>query len=133
MFCYKMVQKQTNVWVSDHSGASWVHVFHLYRGFWRRTSSYGDYIKGSVKKIAFYPKYIWGKKYKPLRVGYVVRGLLTQLKFSKRFFDNTRCSFRKNSVILLKKKEVFKSQTFYGPLVRLVKKKKYYSLFNCFI
>ncbi len=128
-----MIQKQTNVWVSDHSGAAWIHVFHLYRGFWRRSSSYGNYIKGAVKKIAFYPKYIWGKKYKPLRVGYVVRGLIIQTKFVKRFGDNTRCSFRKNSVVLLKKRGDFKSQTFYGPSSRFLRKKKYYSLFSSFI
>ncbi len=128
-----MVQKQTNLCVADRSGAAWVQVFHLYRGSWRRFSSYGDYVKSSVKKIAFYPKYIWSKRYKPLRMGYVVRGLLIQVKKQKRFNDNTRCFFRKNSVVLLKKREVFKSQTFYGPLVRLTKKKRYESLFNTYL
>lgn len=128
-----MVQKQTNVWVSDRSGAAWIHTFHLYRGSWRRTSGYGSYIKGSIRAISFYPKYIWGKRYRPLRVGYVVRGLLTQLKASNRFFDNTRCQFRKNALVLLKKREVFKSQTLYGPLVRLAKKRRYEALFDSFI
>ena len=128
-----MIQKLSNVWVSDRSGAAWVHVFHLYRGSWRRSSSYGSYVKGSIKVIAFYPKYVWGKRYRPLRLGYVVRGLLTQLAASRRFIDNTRCSFRKNAVVLLRKREVFKSQTFYGPLVRLSKKRRYEALFNSFV
>ncbi len=63
----------------------------------------------------------------------MVRGLLTQLTASRRFLDNTRCSFRKNAVVLLKKREVFKSQTFYGPLVRLSKKRRYEALFNTYV
>jgi len=53
-----MVQKQTAVWVADRSGAAWLQAFHLYRGTWRRYAGYGDYIKGAVKTVAFYPRYV---------------------------------------------------------------------------
>jgi ribosomal protein L14 len=90
-------------------------------------------VKGSVRQIAFYPRRIRGKRYRPLRLGHVVRGLLVQLKAPRRFLDNTRCSFRKNSVVLLKKRGVFKAQTFYGPCVRLAQKRRYVTLFESFV
>ncbi len=83
-----------------------------------------------MRSIAFYPRYVWGKRYRPLRLGYVVRGLLTQSSFFGRYYDNTRVVFRKNAVVLLKKREVFKSQTFYGPFCRLARKRRYEALFE---
>lgn len=62
-----------------------------------------------------------------------MRGLLTQLRASNRFKDNTRCQFRKNAIVLLKKREVFRSQTLYGPLVRLARKRRYEALFDSFV
>lgn len=128
-----MLQKLTMARVCDHSGAGWIQTIHLYRGTWRRSSSLADYIKGAVKRIAFYPRVVKGKRYRPLRVGYVVRGLIVQTRFQRRFVDNTRFVTTTNGVVLLKKRGVFKSKFLYGPLSRLTKKKQYLSLFDEFI
>jgi ribosomal protein L14 len=80
-----MITKLTNVKVVDSSGAGWVQCFHIYRGFRRRYAGIGDFIKGAVKRVSFYPKYRRGKRYKPLRLGFVVRGLVVQTKKSIRF------------------------------------------------
>lgn len=125
-----MLQKLSKLTTADHSGAGWLQIFHLYRGFWRRYAKPADYTKLAVKTIAFYPRYIKGKRYRPLRVGYVVRGLVVRATKETRLYDNTRLWCSKNKVILLKKKGTFKSKHLYGFLPRTTKKKQYHALFD---
>ena len=70
-----MFQKQTKVTVADGSGVAWLQVFHMYRGSRRRYALLGDFVKMSIRSVAVYPRVIRGKRYKPLRVGYIARGL----------------------------------------------------------
>jgi large subunit ribosomal protein L14 len=125
-----MLQKQTRVTVSDGSGVAWLQTFHIYRGSWRRYATVGDFIKTSVKLVVSYPRYVRGKSYKPLRVGYIVRGLCTNVTAWSRFLDNTRVRFFINSVVLLKKRGVFRSKYIYTPLLRVIRKKRYRSIFH---
>lgn len=128
-----MLQKQTYVTVSDHSGAGWIQLFHLYRGSWRRYIAVGGYAKAAVKTIAFYPRAIRGKRYRPLRQGFVVRGMAVQTRAPLRFYDNTRHWSFANSLILLKRRGLFKSKYIYGPLSRTLNKKQYIALFDDYI
>ena len=128
-----MLQKQTRVTANDHSGAGWVQLFHIYRGFMRRHAFVGDYVKGSVRRLAFLPKHIRGKRYRPLRVGYKVRGFVAHTRHAQRFADGARCAFTANGVVLLKRRGLFKSKTLYGPLSRAVRKQRYEALFNAFV
>lgn len=124
-----MLQKLTKLTTTDHSGAGWLQIFHLYRGFWRRYAYLGEYTKSAVKTIAFYPRYIKGKRYRPLRIGYVVRGLVVRVRKATRFVDNTRLWSFSNNVVLLKRRGVFKTKHLYGPLPRVTKKKQHQALF----
>jgi ribosomal protein L14 len=128
-----MLQKFSHTTVSDNSGVAWLQLFHLYRGSWRRYAYIGDFAKGAVKEIAFYPLRVRGKRYRPLRKGFVVRGLVTQTVKERRFLDNTRCQFTTNAVVLLKRRGVFKSKYIYGPLSRLVKRRQYAAYFEAAI
>jgi len=125
-----MLQKQTQSGVTDHSGAGWVQLFHLYRGFWRRYAFPGTYVKAAVKKIAFYPRAIKGKRYRPLRQGYVVRGLVVHTRKEFRFSDNTRYWLFANNLVLLRRRGLFKSKYIYGPLSRVLNKKLYQTYFD---
>jgi hypothetical protein len=87
----------------------------------------------SVKSIIRYPKRIRGKRYRPIRVGFRCRGLVTQLFKNKIFLDRSSVSIFSNTVILLKKRGVFKSKSIYGLGIRNLKKKQYIELFNFFI
>jgi ribosomal protein L14 len=93
-------------------------------------ASYGDYLKGAVKGIRFYPRVIWGRRYKPLRLGFVVRGLVVQTCAARAFTDGARVQFRTNALVLLKRRGVFRSSSLYGPCVRLLGKRKYEALFQ---
>jgi ribosomal protein L14 len=90
-------------------------------------------LKGAIKRIAFYPRYRRGKRYRPLRVGYVVRGLVTQTRQPVRFFDGARCFAYQNAVVLLKKRGVLKSKYLTGPLLRTIRRPQYESLFRGYL
>lgn len=128
-----MLQKMSYVTITDGSGAGWIQLFHLYGGSWRESTRPGFFAKGAVKTVAFYPIRIRGKRYRPLRQGFRVRGLLIHTAQILRFLDNTRCAFKLNSAILLKRRGVFKSKYIYGPLPRWIRKKKYQPMFKSFV
>lgn len=93
----------------------------------------GDFIKGAIKRIAFYPRYRRGKRYRPLRLGYVVRGLVTQTRHPVRFTDLTRVWFLQNAVVLLKRRGTLKSKYTLGPLSRTIRRRQYAALFNGYL
>lgn len=125
-----MLQKLSRAVAVDQSGVGWVQVFHLYGGSRRQATSVGGFVKGAVKSIAFYPKYIRGKRYRPTRQGYVVRGLLMEGRFAQRFCDNTRVWALVNGLCLLKKRGVFKAKHVQGCLVRTIRRRRYRALFG---
>lgn len=128
-----MIQKLSNLVVADRTGVGWLQVFNIYRGSRRRYGFIGDYVKMAVKSIIRYPRRIRGKRYRPIRVGYRCRGLITQLLKNKVFFDRSNLLIFHSTVILLKKRGVFKSKSIYGPGVRNLRKRQYYELFYYFI
>lgn len=125
-----MFQKLTKVGVADGTGAGWLQVFHIYRGSFRRYSKLGDYVKLAVKSILSYPRFIRGRRYRPLRVGFVVRGFCVNHASWIVLKDASRYRFLNNNVILLKRKGLFKSKYNYTPLSRVIRKKQYRALFK---
>lgn len=125
-----MLQKLTRAVATDQSGVGWVQLFHLYGGSTRKSSSVGGFVKGAVKSIAFYPKYIRGKRYRPTRQGFVVRGLVMETCYAKRFIDNARVWAFRNGLNLIKKRGVFKAKHTQGVLIRSIRRRRYRSLFE---
>jgi hypothetical protein len=93
----------------------------------------GGFLKGSVRRIAFYPRYRRGKRYRPLRVGYKVRGLITQTRHVGCFYDGSRVWALQNAVVLLRKKSVLKTKHNSGLLLRLVNRNKYQAMFDHYL
>ena len=87
----------------------------------------------SVKSIMRYPRRIRSKRYRPIRVGFRCRGLVTQLLKNKIFYDRSSLRIFHSTVILLKKRGTFKSKAIYGPGVRNLRRRQYYELFNYFV
>jgi len=107
--------------------------FHIYRGFKHRCASLGDFLKGSIKHVAFYPRYRRGKRYRPLRLGYIVRGLVVQTRHPVRFLDNTRVVFLQNATVLLRRRGLLKSKYIAGPLVRTIRRRQYGAVFESYL
>lgn len=95
-------------------------MFHLYRGFNRKSSRVGDFIKCSVQKTI--PNN-WIKKKTKLK------GLIIRSKFIIINRDGTSFNFKENNVILLKKRLSTKGKEVVGPAVRIIKRKKFVSAF----
>jgi ribosomal protein L14 len=125
-----MLQKLSNLTATDQSGVGWVQIFHLYGGSRRKSTKVGYFVKGAVKFIAFYPKYIRGKRYRPIRQGYVVRSLIMSSRSPIRFVDNTRIWGFINGGCLIKKRGVFRAKHTQGVLSRAIRRKRYRALFD---
>lgn len=95
-----------------------------------RAATIGDFLKASVRHVAFYPKYRRGRRYKPIRLGHIVRGLVVQTRHPVRFSDNARLFFLQNAVVLLKRRGLLRSKQIVGPLPRTIRRRQYSSIFS---
>ena len=116
-----MIQKNTILIPADKCGVLTVNTFHLYKGFSRKFSFFGDFIKVSIRKTK--PENILSKKSK--RKALIVRT-------TKNLFicDGTYVRFDYNSVVILKKRLTPEGKELFGPITRNFKKKKFLSSFS---
>ena len=128
-----MLQKESYLRVTDSTGVGWLMIYHIYRGSWRRSARIGDYVRMSVKNIVRYPIRRRGLRYRPIRPGFRVRGLLVNLVKNKAFFDFSRLVTTVSTCVLLKKSNMFKSRHFKGPITRNMRYRKHHNKFNYFI
>ena len=124
-----MFQKLTHAGVADGTGCGWVQVFHLYRGSRRRYAGVGDFTKLSIRSMVSYPRPIRGRRYRPLRIGFVVRGFVCNVRAWVCFGDSARMRFLSNGVVLVRRRGMFRSKYVYSPLSRLVRRRQYGMLF----
>lgn len=124
-----MIFKQTWTDVSDNTNVRWLQIFHLYKGFYRKVSKTGFFIKGSARVVEPPKLEYKGFKRKFNKKGDICRGIIVRDRFNKLKNDGTKYRFNSNSVILLKKKNELKSKYHYGPVSKLLNRKKYLNLF----
>lgn len=116
-----MIQKSSILIPSDKCGVFTVNTFHLYKGFSRTFSKFGDYIKISVRKTK--PENFLIKKSKR-------KALIIRTKKNISFCDGTYIRFDYNSVVILKKRLTPEGKEIFGPIIRNFKKKKFLSSFS---
>lgn len=116
-----MIQKSSILVPADKCGVFTVNTFHLYRGFSRKFSGFGDYIKVSVRKTK--PENQLNKKSKR-------KALIIRTKKNISLSDGSFIRFDYNSVIVLKKRLTPEGKEIFGPIVRNFKKKKFLSSFS---
>jgi ribosomal protein L14 len=104
-------------------------VFHLYKGFNRKKTKISFFIKGSVRKVEPPRVEYKGFKFKFNLKGDICRGLLIRTVYQSVVADGTVKKFKYNNVVLIKKKQQFKSKYLYGPVPLEIKRKKIISLF----
>lgn len=110
-----MIQKNTYLIPCDKSGVYSVKVFHLYKGFNRKFSYLGDFVKITIKKSR--PLNSLTKKMK-------LKALIIRTKriISKK--DKTFFSFTFNNCILLKKRTTSYGKRMVGPVLKNINRKK---------
>jgi large subunit ribosomal protein L14 len=116
-----MIQKSSILVPADKCGVLTVNTFHLYKGFSRKFSIFGDYIKISIRKTK--PENTLSKKTKR-------KAIIVRTKKYISLSDGSLVRFDYNSVVLLKKRLTPEGKEIFGPIVRNFKKKKFLSSFS---
>jgi len=125
-----MIFKQTWLSVSDNTNVRWLQVFHLYKGFHRKSSKIGFFIKGTAR-IVEPPRIEYkGFKFKFSKKGDICRSLIIRTRYNITKNDGSSLYFLNNNTILIKKKQDVKSKYLFGPVCYKIKRKKFLSLFS---
>jgi large subunit ribosomal protein L14 len=125
-----MIFKQTWVGVSDNTNVKWLQIFHLYKGFHRKVTRVGFFVKGTARVVEPPKLEYKGFKRKFNKKGDICRGLIIRNKYNIVKQDGAVAKFKCNNVILLKKKNDVKSKYLYGPIPTQIKRKKFLNLFK---
>lgn len=125
-----MIFKQTWLNIADNSNVRWLQVFQLYKGFSRRVSKSGFFVKGSARVVEPPKLEYKGFKRKFNKKGDICRGIIVRDKYNVNKLDGSVIRFPDNSAILLKKKNDLKSKYHYGPVSKTIRRKKYLNLFT---
>ena len=128
-----MLQKESWVYVSDNTNIRWLKLFHLYKGFFRKSTSDGFFVKGSARIVEPPRLEYKGFKYKFSLKGDIARAIIirTNRKFQK--IDSSSVRFYSNNLIVIKKKQDTRSKYVNGPVSKSLKRKKFISLFKTVI
>lgn len=125
-----MLQKESWLSVSDNTNVRWVKTFHLYKGFHRKQTKLGFFIK-TTARIVEPPRIEYkGFKFKFNKKGDICRGLIIRNRFPIVKKDGSTLLFKSNNLILIKKKQDLKSKYLYGPVTNVLKRKKFLTLFK---
>lgn len=96
-----MIQKESYLNPIDRTNVLSTKVFHLYKGFHRKHSYVGNFVKISVKSAK--PEALLQKKSKSI-------ALIVRLKFKSKKGDGSYLYFNDNSCILIKRKLILRSK-----------------------
>ncbi len=125
-----MIQKKSWLTVSDNTNVKWVQIFHLYKGFHKKFSKIGFFLKGSARVVEPPRIEYKGFKFKFNRKGDICRGILLRTRYNTYKKDGAVIFFKNNSLILIRKKQDLKSKYLYGPVSKNLKRKRFLSLFK---
>lgn len=116
-----MIQKNSILRPADNCGVIRAKVFHVYKGSKGKLAFYGDFLKTSAKLV---------KPENPIKKKTKMRAILIRTKFIKNRKDGSFLSFRRNALVLLKKRLTPRGKAIRGPIVRVIKRKKFISSFS---
>jgi len=125
-----MILKKTWTTVSDNTNVRWLQIFQLYKGFFRKSTTVGFFVKGSARVIEPPRLEYKGFKFKFNKKGDICRGLIIRTKYLLFRYDGAVSYFRTNDIILIKKKQDIKSKYLYGPIPVQIKRKKFLTLYK---
>jgi large subunit ribosomal protein L14 len=125
-----MIFKQSWLSIADNTNVRWVQVFHLYKGFYRKSTKIGFFIKSSARVVEPPRLEYKGFKFKFNKKGDICRGLIVRNRYNIHKDDGSSIYFNSNDTILLKKKQDIKSKYLYGPISYKIKRKKFLNLFS---
>ena len=128
-----MILKLTWLSIADNTNVKWLQAFHLYKGFHRKRTGLGFFIKGSAR-IVEPPRIEYkGFKFKFNKKGDICRSIIVRTKFPTKRLDGSVLYFRYNNALLIRKKQDLKSKYVFGPVSSTINRKKFKSIFKTII
>ena len=115
-----MIYKQSYLIPADRCGVFWVKVFHLYGGWYRKVSYVGNFVKVSVRDTRTNNK---------LKKKTKITGVIIRVKKETFKSDKTFLKFKKNNVILLKRRMTPKGKEIMGPILWIIRRRKFRASF----
>ena len=128
-----MILKLTWLSISDNTNVKWLQVFHLYKGFHRKKTGLGFFIKGSARIVEPPRLEYKGFKFKFNKKGDICRSIIIRTKFPATRLDGSVLYFKFNNALLIRKKQDLKSKYVFGPVSSTIQRKKFKSIFKTVI
>lgn len=116
-----MIQKGSVLRPTDSCGVFKVRVFHVYKGSKGRIAYIGDFVKVSVREI---------RPENPIKKKSKLVSILVRSSYINKRFDGSTIRFKKNRVVLLKRRLTPKGKSLKGSISRNIRRKKFLSSFS---
>lgn len=120
-----MILKLTNLLITDTTNGVWLKTFHLYKGFFRKFTTVGLVIRGSIRKIKVPSITFKSLKYKALRVGYSRRALISVSTKTYKTNYNFTYKIYSNCCFIYGKRKNLKTQIGSNLITNQIKQRKY--------
>ena len=120
-----MIQPQTELQVSDNSGAKTAVCIKVLGGYKRRFAYVGDSIVVSITELKSK-----NRSLSKVKRGDIYRAVIIRTKKSHRLTDGSTVSFSNNSVCLLNNQGGPLSTRVVGPILKDLNKKKFSKIIN---
>jgi len=128
-----MISRLSWISIADNTNVKWLQVFHLYKGWKRKSTSLGFFVKGSARVVEPPRIEYKGFKFKFSRKGDICRAILTQVTYPNTKLDGSVMYFTTNHGLLIRKKQDLRSKYLFGPVVSSFKRKRFKTLFRVII
>jgi ribosomal protein L14 len=119
--------------VSDNTNVNWLQIFHLYKGWNRRVTYLGFFVKGSARVVEPPRIEYKGFKFKFSRKGDICRAIIVQVSKPLLRWDGSTSYPRLNSSLLIRKKQDLRSKYIFGPISTSFKRRRFKTLFKAII
>jgi ribosomal protein L14 len=125
-----MILKLSWLNISDNTNVNWLQTFHLYKGWNRKSTPLGFFIKGSARVVEPPRIEYKGFKFKFSRKGDICRSIIVQVKKPQQRLDSSVSYSYSNNSLLLRKKQDLRSKYIFGPILASFKRRRFKSLFK---
>ena len=116
--------------IADNTNVRWLQVFHLYKGWKRKSTTLGFFVKGSARVVEPPRIEYKGFKFKFSRKGDICRSILTQTSSPLHKLDGSVLYFYSNNGLLIRKKQDLRSKYIFGPISSTFQRRRFKTLFK---
>ena len=125
-----MLVKESWISLADNTNVRWLRLFHLYKGFKRKSSTLGFFVKGSARIVEPPRLEYKGFKVRFNRKGDICRALLLRVVKPISRIDGCTLIFHLNAGLTIKKFQTPKSKYTRGPVTYNLHRKQFKTLFK---